>query len=230
MFSATYESQPEVVENLAIAEPAAEFVLPEKAAVPKTLDVGTMRFVGQVFSCYLIFEGGDEVVIVDMHAAHERVTFSRLKEQFQAGRVETQKLLIPEEIIVDDQDSESWANARETLKRLGFEFAEEHNKIVVCGVPALLKGQDVSTLFDGLLALPFWQNWSALLDRQVDEIIARLACFGSVRSGRVLQRDEAYQLLNDLADVSFGNYCPHGRPIIKFFKHSDFEKMFGRIL
>ncbi|MCC6933538.1 MAG: DNA mismatch repair endonuclease MutL [Deltaproteobacteria bacterium] len=203
----------------------------EKDATKVSLDVASLRFVGQVLSCYLIFEGADQFLIVDMHAAHERVTFERFKQQFAEGSVEIQRLLIPEEINIEDQDYESWLNAREIVQRLGFECQEQDgNKVMISGAPAILGSGDMQALFRDLLSLPFWRNWISLLDRQLDDIIARLACFGSVRSGRILQRDEALNLLNDLAQVSYGNYCPHGRPIIKFFKRLDVERMFGRVL
>lgn len=202
--------------------------------VTADFDLSEYRFVGQVFDCYLIMEGSQRVAVVDMHAAHERVSFYRLKRDFMTGKKSQQLLLVPEIIDVPRELLDSIESALPVLERLGFScelFGED--SLVVRSVPLLLAGKNIVALFRELFAIPEWNlpeshGWDWEISRRFDMIIARLACHASVRSGRALERDEVYHLLASLQEAEVSALCPHGRPVVWGLTRYEMEKMFGR--
>ncbi len=194
-----------------------------------SLEISKMRYLGQIFGCYLLFEGGEKFIIVDMHAAHERVVFGTLKSQFQKGSVSAQLLLVPEIIAVEPYFVEAFSSAKEVFARLGFEcdvFGEE--SIVVRAVPAVVAGKSIKALFEEICALPVWNNVEASIEKHLDQILSRLACHSSVRSGEELQREEVYALIESLEEATSKAFCPHGRPVLKEISLFELEAMFGR--
>lgn len=192
--------------------------------------LSSMRFVGQIFECYLLMEGEDRFAIVDMHAAHERITFARLKAQFLSGQKNSQLLLVPEVIRVPLELFDRVKESLAVLERLGFDcgvFGED--ALLIRGVPVILAHVSATRLFDDLLSVPEWTEWATEIDSRWDSVLMRMACHGSVRSGRILERDEVYALLCDLQEVEAGAFCPHGRPVAKILSRYELECMFGRV-
>lgn len=202
-------------------------VLPPKKDRP----LSGARFIGQLFDCYLLLQDSECFVIVDMHAAHERITFARFKEQYANGELKSQALLIPETINLPADKLEMFKKAQGFLSKVGLEceiFGED--AVIVRQVPILLKEAAVKQMLEDILSLPEWGSWESLVEERLDMAFSRLACHGSIRSGRQLEREEVYALLNDMDDVAQGGFCPHGRPVAKEFSKSDIEMMFGRIM
>ncbi len=206
--------------------PTAERVTADTVGIQA---LSSMRYVGQVFELYLLLEGAQRFAMLDMHAAHERVTFFRIKQQFLQGQVAAQTMLIPETIILAPDRIESVRRGISALAKLGVECDVFGNDaLVVRSLPAALGAVSAKALFDDLMAMPEWADWEQVLDKRLDEVLSRIACHGSVRSGRVLKEQEVYALLSALEEVEAAAFCPHGRPIVKFFSESDLEQMFGR--
>jgi DNA mismatch repair protein MutL len=188
-----------------------------------------MRFVGQVFRCYLILEGEGMVALVDMHAAHERVMFYRIKSQLRGGGVHSQMLLLPETVTLPPEKAAQFQQFQPSLLKLGIEADRiSENAIIVRSLPALLQGISAQAIFSELFALPEWSDWGAVVSNAWDMAIARLACHRSIRRGRELEAPEVRELLVTLADAEASGFCPHGRPIVKLLREEDFEAMFGR--
>ncbi|MBP9839185.1 MAG: DNA mismatch repair endonuclease MutL [Proteobacteria bacterium] len=188
-----------------------------------------MKFIGQVFKCYLIFEGEDKVALVDMHAAHERVMFYQLKSQLLTSGIIKQMLLIPEKVTIPFAKMENYEKFQPILEKLGLDTdAISDNEILVRSCPSLIKNISAEKIFSELCALPEWSNWGEKVDNLWDQAVARLACHSSVRSGRELGAEESYKLLEGLKEADNSGFCPHGRPIVKLLDKSDFELMFGR--
>jgi DNA mismatch repair protein MutL len=188
-----------------------------------------MRFVGQVFNCYLILEDKGRLVFVDMHAAHERVIFYKLKNQIMNQAIKTQFLLVPEIVEIPLELVEQFNKFQPILIRLGIdcEFFGE-SSIIVRALPAILGGCDAKLLINDLTAFPEWSDWGEIIEHKLDMLIARLACHASVRSGQKLKHDEVYSLL-EAVDVTLSSaFCPHGRPISWEISQSHLETMFGR--
>ncbi len=188
-----------------------------------------MRFVGQVFSCYLILEGNGLVAILDMHAAHERVMFYKLKSQLVGGKLHSQMLLIPEVITLPYEMISNFEHFQKPLEKLGFETdLISENSALVRAMPVLLSNTSAQKIFSELFALPVWADWKNFLEKHLDTIIARMACHGSVRRGQELKAEEVYELLDSLQNAENSGFCPHGRPVIKFLKEAELETLFGR--
>ncbi|MCB0358476.1 MAG: hypothetical protein KDD44_02540, partial [Bdellovibrionales bacterium] len=199
------------------------------ARVPSRMPLSELRYLGQILKCYLLLESPTGLVIVDMHAAHERVTFYRLKSQFLEGEVASQGLLIPDVIELESGERETLEERREELERLGFSFdAFGETAVIFRAVPALLASAPLRRLVEDVLSVPEWGSGSFRLDEAVDHVLARLACHGSIRSGRELERDEVYALLRSLEEAEASAFCPHGRPIVRTLAESELERMFGR--
>lgn len=188
-----------------------------------------LRFVGQVFRGYIVCEGGDRLVLIDQHAAHERVAFERLRGEYAAGAIERQALLLPVPVALDPGRAEAIAAAQERLAALGFEvepFGE--STFLVRGVPALLGDDDPALLLEDLADSLATHGSHLSASEQVDGILGRIACHSVVRVGRALGEREIDALLGDLDALTYGSNCPHGRPVSIEFTRGQIERMFGR--
>ena len=196
-----------------------------------TPSLSHMRYVGQFFACYLLFEGGERIAIMDMHAAHERVMFFRLKQQFLGGAIHTQQLLIPEVVDCGPAACEVIERSASGLWRLGFELDRiSDTHLAIRMMPAALSSTSARSLFQDLLSEPDFSDWLTLLEEKIDAVLARMACHRSIRSGRLLEDEEAYALVRELGDAETSGLCPHGRPTVKYLARHDLEAMFGRVL
>jgi len=196
---------------------------------PLELALRELRFIAQVFRCYLLLEGSERIFVVDMHAAHERVVFARIKEQLSSGAVRSQSLLLPEMIEIPEDQLEQFLRFAPALTRLGFETAHFGERtVVVRSVPSILGMTSAAQFFRELPSAPAWSEWLLHFNEHLDEVVSRLACHGSIRSGRLLEREEVYQLLADLEEVESGAFCPHGRPVVREITKGELEDLFGR--
>jgi DNA mismatch repair protein MutL len=210
-----------------LSEPSARFEpfdpVPDDADYP----LGTAR--AQMFENYIVAQNGDSLVLVDQHAAHERLVYERFRAQLQSGPVPSQIALIPAVIELPEEDCGRLEEAAPTLQRLGLVLERFGARAVaVRETPGLLGQTDVEGLVrDVADGLAEWDSAEALSDR-LDAIIGRMACHGSVRSGRVLRVDEMNALLREMERTPHAGQCIHGRPTYVELKLSDLERMFGR--
>lgn len=190
---------------------------------------GALRFVGQVFRGYLVCEGEDRLVLVDQHAAHERVAFERLRAQHREGAIERQALLLPVTVELDPAQSEAVGNATAVLTSLGFEIEPFGERaFLVRGIPALLGHDDprllLEDLADGLAEVGSHLSGA----EAVEAVLGRIACHSVIRVGRALAAVEVDALLAELDALTFGSNCPHGRPVSVELTRGQLERMFGR--
>ena len=204
------------------AEPAAA-PAPEGQSFP----LGVAR--GQVARTYIVAEAEDGLVIVDQHAAHERLTLERMRRGMEGQGVAAQALLLPEVVELDEPACDRLEARIEELKAFGLELERfGPSAILVRATPAML-GQGnvqglVSDLADDLAAYD-----SALsLKERIDLVAATMACHGSVRAGRVLSVAEMNALLREMEVTPRSGQCNHGRPTWVKLGHGDIEKLFGR--
>jgi len=207
------------VEPAARAEPAVEPL--------QSYPLGVAR--GQVANTYIVAEAEDGLVIVDQHAAHERLVLEKLRAARAGGTVPRQALLIPEVVELDEPDCDRLEGAMAQLSDLGLELERfGPTSILVRSVPAALRGPDVARLL-GDLAGEIAELGSALsLKERLDHVEATIACHGSVRAGRVLSVAEMNALLREMEVTPRSGQCNHGRPTWVKLAHSDIEKLFGR--
>lgn len=183
----------------------------------------------QMFENFIVAQNGDSLVLVDQHAAHERLVYERFKAQMAAGPIASQAHLIPLVIEMPEEDCERLEEAAPVLEKLGL-YLERFGAraVAVRETPAILGQADVEGLIRDLAdGLAEWGETAALSDR-MEAIIGRMACHGSVRSGRRLRVDEMNALLRDMEATPHSGQCIHGRPTYVELKKRDIERLFGR--
>ena len=186
----------------------------------------------QVQDTFIIAETEDALVIVDQHAAHERLVYERLKRAYANGGIARQLLLIPEVIELDAEAASRLCAAAPALENLGLVIEPfGAASIVVREVPSLLGTCNVKGLLGDLadqLAEEETGDGSRLVAVRLDHVLSTMACHGSVRSGRRLSPEEMNALLRDMESTPFTGQCNHGRPTYVELKLADIEKLFSR--
>jgi DNA mismatch repair protein MutL len=208
------------------AEPSAAPV-PFTPAPPQEFPLGTAR--AQMFDNYIVAQNGESLLLVDQHAAHERLVYEGFKAQLADGPVPSQAHLIPVVIELPEEDCDRLGDAAAELMQLGLGIERFGPRAVaVRETPALLGRADVSGLLrDVADGLAEWDSLTALSDR-LEAVIARMACHGSVRSGRRLRIDEMNALLRQMEATPHSGQCIHGRPTYVELSRRDIERLFGR--
>jgi DNA mismatch repair protein MutL len=183
----------------------------------------------QLHENYIVAQTRDGVVIVDQHAAHERLVYERLKIMLADGGIARQGLLVPVVVDLGDDEAAALAEKAGELAELGLVLELfGAGAVVVREVPALLGDGDVTGLVKDLAADIVREGTSTALKDRLLSICATIACHGSVRSGRRLTPDEMNALLRDMEATPYSGQCNHGRPTYVELKLADIEKLFGR--
>jgi DNA mismatch repair protein MutL len=183
----------------------------------------------QVHDTFIIAETENSLVIVDQHAAHERLVYERLKKAFANGGLSRQMLLIPEVVELDAEAAERLAGAAADLERLGLVVeAFGQSAVIVREVPALLGQGNLQGLMRDLADELAEGEGSLVVSERLDHVLSTMACHGSVRAGRRLNATEMNALLRDMEETPFSGQCNHGRPTYVELKLSDIEKLFQR--
>jgi DNA mismatch repair protein MutL len=202
----------------------------------RPMKLGSLRLVGQILASYFVVEGPDGLLLVDQHAAHERVLYERLRAQWFEQGVDCQRLLIPATVELAPLSIAALSEEAKTVTRLGFEvepFGE--GTVAVRGVPALLADTDPAGLVRDLadeLRRPGFRATDApdetrLLDA-VDSAFATLACHSARRAGERLEPQEQRAIIDALDSIPWAPCCPHGRPVAVAFDQVEIERRFGR--
>lgn len=183
----------------------------------------------QVHETYIVSQTEDGIVIVDQHAAHERLVYERMKQMLSNGGVRRQALLIPEVVELDPAEAESIAARAEELAQLGLVIEPfGPGAILVRETPALLGHTDAAGLLRDLVDDIAELGEAHALEERLEEVCSSMACRGSVRAGRRLTAEEMNALLRQMEATPFSGQCNHGRPTYVELKLSDIEKLFGR--
>ncbi len=216
--------------------PVAEAALPtlsfgDRPPPPRETDEvawSSLQFIAQARRTFLICEGPEGLYILDQHAAAERVTFGRLKQQHRRRAVASQALLLPVEVEVSLSEADFVEEHGSDLSALGIELRRRGERWVsVHAIPQLLCKLAPEQLLQDVLSEAQRQggrDFSAAVDRA----LATLACHGSLRAGDPVSRQEAEALLKGLDETEFAGHCPHGRPIVSFTSFRELERKVGR--
>ncbi|MDJ0627820.1 MAG: DNA mismatch repair endonuclease MutL [Rhodobacter sp.] len=213
------------------AQPAAAAVS-GRVEVPKDTEdtghpLGAAR--AQVHENYIIAQTSDGIVIVDQHAAHERLVYEKLKRQMAETGVAAQALLIPEIVELSETDATRLLEMAEDLRRLGLCLEPfGGGAVAVRETPAVLGPVDAGAMLRDILDELADLGDSQTVQARIEAVLSRVACHGSVRSGRRLQADEMNALLRDMEATPHSGQCNHGRPTYVELKLSDIERLFGR--
>ena len=211
------------------APPPAARAEPAWAPPPDALDhpLGVAR--GQVAKTYIVAESDDALILVDQHAAHERLVLERMRRTLASGRVAAQQLLIPEVIELDEPACDRLEARAGELSDFGLDLERFGPRaVLVRATPALLGSADPTALVTDLADELAAYDEALSLREKLDAIAGTMACHGSVRAGRVLNVAEMNALLREMEATPHSGQCNHGRPTWVKLAHSDIEKLFGR--
>jgi DNA mismatch repair protein MutL len=232
--AAAVQSLPGLSELSARAEPAEAMMQgvaePAPAAPvfdPLDFPLGAAR--AQLHETYIVAQTRDGLVVVDQHAAHERLVYERMKAEMAEGAVVRQSLLLPEVVELDPADAERVAGRADELTALGLMLEPfGPGAVLVREVPALLGDTDVAGLVRDIADDLAEAGHALALKERLEEVCATMACHGSVRSGRRLTAPEMNALLRQMEATPHSGQCNHGRPTYVELKLADIERLFGR--
>jgi DNA mismatch repair protein MutL len=187
------------------------------------------RLLGQYLNSYLVCQADADLLLIDQHAAHERIGFEKLRRQVAASGVERQQLLFPQVIELDHRQAALVSAHLDDFARLGFELSPFGGRaFTLTAVPQLLVGADPHQLVCDMAEELAEIGRGSTLDAALDQVLMRLACHSMIRANQPLARAEMEELLRELAAIDFGSHCPHGRPVIKRLGRGEIERMFHR--
>ena len=214
----------------AFAGPSAD-ARADAAPIPEALldrPLGAAR--AQLHETYILAQTRDAVVIVDQHAAHERLVYERMKAMLTEGGVGRQGLLMPVIVDLPAEEASALAERADELAELGLSLEPfGPGAVAVREVPALLGDTDVPGLVRDLAADIAGEGEGLALKERLEAVCATLACHGSVRAGRRLTPEEMNALLRDMETTPYSGQCNHGRPTYVELKLADIERLFGRL-
>ncbi len=193
---------------------------------------GALQVVGQILASYLVVEGQEGILLIDQHAAHERVLYERLRGEWSERGVERQGLLAPEIVEVGAGEAAALRDGRQFLSQLGFDIDDfGEDTVAVRAVPSLLAGSNPGPLVRDL-ASEWREAGAGDLDVRAlgaaDRIFASLACHSARRAGDRLEVGEQRALLRELDTIPWAPTCPHGRPVAIQLDRGEIERRFGR--
>lgn len=185
--------------------------------------------VGQLLGIYILAQNADGLVIVDMHAAHERITYERFKQQLKVSGLKSQPLLIPATLKVAESEAEAVEVSQRDLERLGFEVTRRGmDEVRIEAIPLMLEGTSVESLFRDVVADLSNNAGAHRVEAAVDEILATMACHGAVRANRQLEIDEMNALLREMESTERADHCNHGRPTWTQVSVAELDRLFLR--
>jgi len=191
----------------------------------------SLNYIGQVHGTYLICESADELIVIDQHAAHERVTFERIRQAHRQRQVARQRLLFPIPIEIDEQAMAAVREGRTlaALAELGFEV-EDFGPLTLLlrAVPDLLKKVDPKPLLLDVISGIADEQPGEGAQHSFDEVFATMACHGALRAGDTVTREQVVALLHQLDGVDLRSHCPHGRPVLLRMPVAEIEQRLGR--
>jgi DNA mismatch repair protein MutL len=227
---ATVASQGSAIQAaLAMQEPAMDY-RPAPAALPVSEKAPPLGYaLAQLHGVYVLAQNEAGLVLVDMHAAHERILMEKMKAGLDAGAIERQSLLVPAVFRAEALEVATAEENREALEQLGLELTVAGpNELAVRAAPALLAGGDVAALARSLLAELREFGAAQVLAARQNELLATMACHAAVRANRALSIPEMNALLREMEQTERSGSCNHGRPTWYQLTLADLDKLFLR--
>ncbi len=207
-------------------DPSPSTFSPRQVATPHRRH--HLLVVGQFDNLYIFCRSGEELLVIDQHAAHERLLFEKLRQQYQASAVVRQTLMFPLTVQLSLLQSRLTEENATTIDRLGFTIRDfGGNTYVISAVPALAGTTDPATLFFDLLE-QFGGTTAGEAGGGPETLLASLACKAAVKAGTALTLTEIDKLLDDMTAANLFSHCPHGRPVVKRFTSNDIKRWFYR--
>lgn len=212
----------------AVREPVEPF-RPDGAPVAANGYFSSLTVIGQFHGEYILCQGGGELVVIDQHAAHERVAYQRLRRQFRSGGVESQRLLFPETLELSFAEAALAQRLQAELARIGFELEPfGGTTIIIAALPRMVPGDAAMGLVRDILAELGQFGKESAFEEAIDALLARIACHSVVRGVHPLDNRQMTELLRSMDETEFAASCPHGRPVSHTITLAELEKIFRR--
>jgi DNA mismatch repair protein MutL len=185
--------------------------------------------IAQLHGIYILAENRDGLIVVDMHAAHERIVYEKLKTAHDGEGLRMQPLLVPQTLVVSEREADAAEREAATLAQLGFELSRTGPRsLLLRGVPALLAQGNVEALIRDVLGDLVEHGQSRRIAAARDELLATMACHGAVRANRRLTIPEMNALLREMEATERSGQCNHGRPTWTRFTLAEIDRWFLR--
>ena len=188
-----------------------------------------LKILGQIFAGFVALEGDDGLILLDQHAAHERVTFEKLRAEMRAGGIRVQPMLAPATLELNPARAAQVTAAIPELRAMGFELESfGPATILLKGAPAVFGAEGGVRLLTEMIDSIGDHGLRTRGEGAFEDLLKTLACHGSLRAGRALETREIAELLAALDRTEFKTNCPHGRPVHIEFRRGQIERMFRR--
>lgn len=185
--------------------------------------------IAQLKGIFILAENAQGMIVVDMHAAHERITYERMKQAFAEQGIRAQPLLVPQTLALSEKEADCADSHADTFKKLGFELQRAGpESLLVRQVPVMLSRADVDQLVRDVLSDLIEHGSSERISNHINEILSTMACHGSVRANRKLTLPEMNALLRDMEATERSGQCNHGRPTWALQTLEELDKLFMR--
>ena len=188
------------------------------------------QIIGQLKDTYLLFQGRDGLLLVDQHAAHERILYETLKKNYLASKVERQTFLIPIRLELSLKEGGILLEKIEQMAALGFEL--EHfggSTFLLRSVPSILVNVEWQAFLMDLIPI-LGEGELLVNERAMDRLLTVMACHGAIKAGQKMSHREINMLIEQLDEMDLPTNCPHGRPVFRKFSYYEIEKMFKRVV
>ncbi len=193
-------------------------------------ELADMKYIGQAFSTYILLQSNEELVMVDQHAAHERIIYEKLRTKFDSQENTTQLLLEPVVVQLQPFELDAIKSKEELLTRIGFDFEDfGNNSTIIRGIPYAVGDCSPRDVFIELTQ-KLQESVKLVSTPLADEIIHTIACKAAIKANKKLDEKEVNQLLTELSNTGRRYTCPHGRPTVIRLTKYEIEKMFKRIV
>ena len=202
--------------------------------VPTTTTQGfwsSLQVLGQLNLTYIVCQKNDRMVLVDQHAAHERVAFEKLMRKWKGGQIDQQDYLFPLAVDLSAEKIEALATKTADIQKMGIEIEMlGPTTLGIKSAPLFIKEAALPKVFEKMAHDLVEYGGSYLLEKSIADLFATMACHSVVRAGQSLSAQQMTELLNTMDEFPLSSFCPHGRPVSIEFSFNEIEKLFGRTL
>ncbi|MCP4673355.1 MAG: DNA mismatch repair protein MutL, partial [Desulfobacula sp.] len=200
-------------------------------ASPPTTHCPHLKIIGQTMGTYIIAEDHNALVLIDQHAAHERIVYEKLKKRYKTLNVQSQNLIAPEILELNFREADLLLEMLDDLKELGMiiePFGD--TSFVVKSVPSIIDEKEIKPIILDMIEAGLNQKDKFSKETWLDNCLILMACHNSIRANATLNEKEIQQVLFDLENCENSRHCPHGRPIIVTLTKKQMGKLFKRVL
>ena len=190
-----------------------------------------LQVLGQADNCYIVAQSRQSLIMIDQHAAHERIAFERIVHAWEGEGMDIQDYLLPLSIKMEEEEVEAIIEVKEDLSKLGLHVERSGpDELAVNSAPSFLKEKAIPVAFEKLAREVIQNGAGTAVERKLKDIAATMACHSVVRAGQALSIEEMQALLVQMDEHPLSSFCPHGRPVFVEYPFSKIDKDFGRIV